>query len=141
MIELTQAIRDDVNGALMSGHPMVFCAVTPEGLPTVSFRGTAQVFGTAALAIWVRKPQASTLIQSIAVRPTVVAVYSNLPQRRFYQFTGAASVCADEAIRQRVFDNCVEFERAQDPQRTGACVVIELSEVKGRGADGLFRLA
>ncbi len=140
MIELPEAIVADVNGALMSGHPMLFCAVTPEALPTVSFRGTGQTFGSSALAIWVRKPQSSTLIQSIATRPTIVAVYSNLAQRRFYQFTGQASIRGDAVTRQRVFDNCVEFERAQDPERTGACVVIELTEVKGRGADGLFRL-
>ena len=140
MIELNDQIRDDVNGSLMSGHPMVFCAVTPEGLPTVSFRGSVTARGADALAIWVRNPDKSTLLAAIAERPTVVVMYSKLSEFRFYKFTGHASVVQDEDVRREIFDAGPELERKQDPERTGAAVLIELDQVEGRGSDGLFRM-
>lgn len=140
MIELPEAIVNDVNAALMSGHPMTVSAVTPDGLPNVSFRGSTQVFSSSALAMWVRNPETSSLIASIAAQPTVVLVYNNFAEYRFYLFTGQASVRDDEATRKQVFETSAEAEQERDPERTGVAVVIELQSVSGRGADGFFEL-
>ena len=140
MIELSEAVQADVNNSLMGGHPMVVCAVTPEGLPTLSWRGSMQTRGADALAIWVRKPDTSTLLQSIAVQPVVVAAYSDMGERHFYQFTGRARVETDEAARKEIFENSPELERQQDPELTGAAVVIELDRAGGRSADGPFQM-
>jgi len=140
MIELPESVVADVNGSLMSGHPMTFVAVTPEQLPTVSFRGSVSVQQPDALAFWVRNPSESTLLKSIAERPSVVAVYANMAERRFYQFTGQASVIEDAALRDKVFDDSPELERSRDPEKTGVAVLLTLTEVTGRGEEGLFRL-
>lgn len=140
VIELSEQVVSDINGSLMSGHPVLFCAVTPEGLPTVSFRGTAQVLSPDQLAFWVRKPAASTLVRSIAERPTVIAVYSNMSERRFYQFTGRARVVNDEPTRTKVYDSSPPYEQQQDPGRAGAAVVLDLDIARGRGADGPFQM-
>ena len=136
MIELNDQIKDDVNNALLSGHPVVICGVTADAAPTVSFRGSTQVFGPAALAFWARKVEGSTLLASIAVHPTVSAVYTNMQERRFYMFTGQARLATDAKDRDTIYDNSPEPERDRDPDRTGEAVIIDLTRVQGRGADG-----
>lgn len=140
MIELPASIKRDVDNAFMEGHPMVVCGVTPEGEPAVSFRGTVQTFGDSALAFWVRRPDTSTLLRSIPTHPVLVLVYTNMANRRFYQFRGRARRADDEETRQRVFEGSPELERNQDPERKGTAVVVELTMVRGRGEEGLVNL-
>lgn len=140
MIELPESVVADVNGSLMSGHPMIFVAVTPEQLPTVSFRGSVSVQAHDALGFWVRNPSESTLLRSIAERPTVVSTFANMAEQRFYQFTAQASIIEEEAMREKVFNDSPEFEQSRDPDKTGVAVLLTLTEVAGRGADGLFRM-
>jgi hypothetical protein len=40
---LTDAIKEAVNTALVSGHPMMIAYVRPDGYPSLSFRGSTQV--------------------------------------------------------------------------------------------------
>ena len=70
MITLTDDIKRDINSAFAEGHPVIVCGVTPEGEPTVSFRGTAQALSDNELAFWVRRSDDSTLLQSIRGEPT-----------------------------------------------------------------------
>lgn len=136
MIRFDAQMQADINGALDDGHPIVVCAVTPEGTPAVSFRGTAQTFGDDGLAFWVRNQEASETVRAIAVNPVVAAVYANMPARRHYTMLGRARVEPDPAVRLQVFDNSPASERARDPERTGVAVVVELESVRGRGTEG-----
>ena len=140
MIELPESVKRDVNNAFVEGHPVVVCGVTPDGEPTVSFRGTAQTLGDGALAFWVRKPEESTILRSIETHPVVVLIYANMPARRHYQFRGRARRADDEETRKAVYENSHEFEQKQDPDRLGAAVVIELTAVRGRGEEGPVNL-
>ena len=136
MIRFDARMRADIDGALDDGRPIVVCAVTPEGTPAVSFRGTAQTFGDDGLAFWVRNQEASATVRAIAVNPVVAAVYANMPARRHYTMLGRARVAPDAAVRRQVFENSPAAERARDPERTGVAVVVELESVRGRGSDG-----
>ena len=136
MIELSEQMKADVNGGFASGHPLLICAVTPDSEPSVSFRGTAQAFSDDALAFSVRSPTESGTLRAIAANPVVVAVYTNMAERRFYTMTGRARVESDAAVRETVFDNSHETERGHDPERTGVVVIVELTSVRGRGAEG-----
>ena len=136
MIALNDEIKDDVNNALMSGHPVVICGVTADSEPTVSFRGSAQVFGKTALAFWARKVEGSTLLAAIEVNPTVAAIYTNMQERRFYMFTGKARLVTDATDRDTIYDNSPQVERDRDPDRLGVAVIVDLTLVQGRGADG-----
>ncbi len=137
---LPEAVKRDVNDAFAEGHPIVVAGVTADGEPTVSFRGTAQTLGDSALAFWTRDAAGSTLVASIGTRPAVVLVYSNMPERRFYQFGGKARLNDDPAIDRTVYDNSHPLEQQRDPERAGKAIVVELDWVQGRGADGPFRL-
>jgi hypothetical protein len=140
MISLPESVQRDVNNSFAEGHAMLVCVATPEGEPSVSFRGTAQALGDSALAFWVRRGGDSTVLRTIPINPTVVMVYSNMGERRFYTFTGRARIATDDATRNTVFDNSPELERRQDPERKGTCVVVDLTSVRGRGVDGLLML-
>jgi hypothetical protein len=140
MIQLSESIKRDVNNAFVEGHPIVVCAVTPEGEPAVSFRGTAQTLGDNVLAFWVRHTDDSALLRSILVHPVVVLVYSNMANRRHYQFRGRARRADADETRSRVYEGSHPFERMQDPERKGVAVVVELTAVRGRGEDGPVNL-
>jgi hypothetical protein len=115
--------------------------VTDDCEPTVSFRGSAQAFGKDSLAFWARKGDESTFVHSIATHPTVVAVYANMPDRRFYQFRGKARLVSEEPDRSTVYDNAPDFERNADPDKKGDAVIIELESVRGRGKDGMVMMS
>ncbi|GAB4326805.1 MAG: hypothetical protein Kow0010_10120 [Dehalococcoidia bacterium] len=138
MITLTEAMKRDIANAFAEGHPVIVAGVTPDCEPTISFRGTAQPWGDSAIAFWIRKPEESEFVASIAVHPTVALVYSNMANRRHYRFLGKARLVDDPEINRQVYDNSHEFERRQDPDRRGKAVIVELTAVRGRGEDGPF---
>ena len=137
---LPEAVKRDVNNAFGEGHPIVVAGVTVDGEPTVSYRGTAQTLGDSALAFWTRDAAGSTLVSSLEAHPMVVCVYTNMPERRFYQFGGKARLNEDPEVDRTVYDNSHELEQQRDPERKGKAIVVELDWVQGRGVDGPFRL-
>lgn len=114
---LPEAVMRDVDRAFAEGRPIVVAAVTAAGEPTVSFRGTAQTLGDSAIAFWSRTPAESTLVASIETHPTVVLIYSNMAERRFYHFTGKARLNDDPEVDRTVYDRSHELERQRDPER------------------------
>src|SRR5262249_56542095 len=87
MIELTDEIREHVNGALMSGHPMIIATVDPDGQPKLSFRGSTQVFSGDQLGFWGRNAEGTTLT-SIAANPRVALMFRNPVGPVILQFYG-----------------------------------------------------
>lgn len=140
MIELPDSIKRDIDNAFAEGHPVVVCGVTPEGEPTVSFRGTAQAFGDNAVAFWVRRSDDSALLHAIETHPVVVLIYSNMAKGRHYQLRGTARRATDDASRNQIYEASHVFEQRQDPDRTGTAVVVDLTSVRGRGEDGRVNL-
>jgi hypothetical protein len=57
------------------------------------------------------------------------------------QFLGRGRVEADEAIRNRTYDESPRVERDMDWRRRGVAVVIELDRVEGRDANGRVLMA
>ena len=141
MIELTPSIKRDINNAFADGQPIVICAVTPEAEPTVSYRGTAQTYGDDAIAFWVRDRDNSATLRSIAVHPVLVAIYTNMPARRFYTLRGRARLETDPAVLETVYENSHPAEQQRDPERKGVAVIVELDSVRGRGEDGPVQMA
>jgi general stress protein 26 len=133
---LSDDVQADINGAFLEGHPIIVVAVTPEGEPTVSFRGTAQALDPARIAFWTRKPAESTTVRSIATNPAVMLIYANMPKRRHYRIRGHAKLVTDDALNLQVWEQSPELERNADPERKGAAIVVEVTGIMGRGADG-----
>ncbi len=53
-LKLTDEIKATVNSALESGSPILVAAVTAEGRPVLSFRGSLQVYSDTQLGFWLR---------------------------------------------------------------------------------------
>lgn len=140
MITLDDSIKRDINNAFDEGFPMICCGVTPDGEPTVSWRGTVSAVDDDKLGFWVRRGDKSMTLTSLKSRPTLVLVYTNLPVKRFYQFRGKARRVDDETVRNKIYEASPETERNSDPERTGIAVVVDLESVRGRGIDGLVNM-
>ncbi|MGH7024587.1 MAG: pyridoxamine 5'-phosphate oxidase family protein [Caulobacteraceae bacterium] len=128
-IVLTDEVRGHVNGALISGNPLILAAVDAAGRPRLSFRGSTQVFSDDQLGFWARNAEGSTMA-AIKANPHVALMYRDGARRVFLQFAGRARV-ASGAERDRVYDLAPEFERKQDPEKNGVAVVIDLDKVEG----------
>ena len=137
-LELNDDIKNAVNGALESGHPIVIGYVADNGYPHLSFRGSTQVHGPQQLAIWVRNPEGG-FPKTIAERPKVSLLYLNHSGTpAFLSFRGQARI--DPSANDSVYRNAPKREQEQDPEKRGAAVIIELDSVDGFGASGPFRM-
>ncbi|HEV2310508.1 MAG TPA: pyridoxamine 5'-phosphate oxidase family protein, partial [Acidimicrobiia bacterium] len=136
---LPAEVRDDVNGALVNGTPVVVAYVDAGGAPHLSLRGSTQANGDDRLALWIRDPGGG-LLRAIAERPILALFYRDGGRGRTYQFTGRARVAEDAATRDAVYAGQPEAERNLDPYQRGVAVIVDLDSVEGIGAAGRFRL-
>lgn len=128
-IELTDEIRDHVNGALAKGSPMIIAVVTPEGRPRLSFRGSTQVFSADQLSFWARNAEGETM-EALLKNPNVAFMYRAAATRTTLQFTGRARRAEGEE-RDRVYDISPEFEQKADPEKKGLGIIVDLDRVEG----------
>jgi hypothetical protein len=128
-IELTDEIREHVNGALAGGHPMIVASVDGEGRPKLSFRGSIQAFSADALGFWARNAEGTTL-GSIKANPHVALMFRNPKGPVILQFYGRARV-VEGGERDTVYDQAPEIERNADKEKKGVAVVVDLDRVEG----------
>ena len=126
---LTDEIKALVNGALANGSPLLLVAVSPDGKPVASFRGSVQTYSDDQLGLWARNAEGDTL-DAIRANPNVVLIYRSATTP-VLQFHGRARIASDEAERKRVFESAPEREQAADPERKGAAVIVDLDRVEG----------
>ena len=137
-IQLSDEIRAVVNGALSAGHPVTVAYVDPTGTPHLSMRGTVQVYDADRLALWNRGPD---LPDSLRGNPRVALLYADLGSRTYLRFNGRAHVETDEVIRNQIFEGSPQREQAQDPERHGTAIIVELDLVRGITPSGPVRRA
>ncbi len=138
---LTPQIKDVLNNALANGTPLLLAAVTPEGKPILSFRGSAQVYSDNQIGLWLRHAAGETAT-AVTANPNVVLVYRS-PTTPVLQFHGQARIASDEASRKLVFESAPEREQKADEKREGAALIIDLTKVAGvlkAGPDGPVRV-
>lgn len=137
-LDLTGEITDAVSAAAERGHTLALGYADDEGNPTVSFRGSTQVFGPQELAVWARKAD-DGFARSIVDRPKVTLVYYGPggPGAMYLTFRGRARV--EPSANDAVYAAMIEGERQQDPDRKGVAVVIDVDSVQGVGAGGPFQ--
>jgi catechol 2,3-dioxygenase-like lactoylglutathione lyase family enzyme len=134
-IEFDRALADVINSAAGRGVPVAVAYVDRAGRPQLSPRGTVQVHSRDQLALWARSPG---LPDALATNRHVALLYQDLANRTFYQFGGRARGVDDQAERDRIFENSPPQERAQDPDRTGAAIIVDVDTVRGLGPEGMI---
>jgi hypothetical protein len=138
-LDLTGDIATAVDGAVAAGATFVLGYTGDDGLPVLSFRGSLQVLGPDQLGLWSRKREGG-LVDAIAQRPGVSLLYysRDTPGPGYLSIRGRARVA--EELNDRVFDGMIDLEQAQDPERGGVAVVIDVDSVQGFGAEGGFAM-
>jgi hypothetical protein len=126
---LTPEIKSLVNNALAGGSPMLLAVVTPENKPSLSYRGSTQVYSDDQLGLWIRNASGGTL-EAIRKNPFVAMMYRSATTP-LLQFHGRARIATDETERKRVFENAPEREQKSDPERKGVALIIDLDKVLG----------
>ena len=145
-LKLTPELKATVNSALESGSPILIAAISAEGKPVLSFRGSLQVYSDTQLGFWLRGVEGNT-VTAIRKNPQVALMYRSAATRGMYQFHGRARVATGEEERARVFETAPEIERSMDPDRKGLAIVIDLDTVEGfatfgaKGPEGFVRMA
>jgi hypothetical protein len=95
--------------------------------------GSTHVYGPQQVAIWVRKRE-DGLAKAVETRPEVTLFYVDLVERGVaYTFYGRGRVTDDPEVADRVFAAAPEGEQAQDPERAGIPLIIDLERVVAQG--------
>jgi hypothetical protein len=132
-LELNDAIKEAIGTAFESLNFVTVAYNGDDGWPHVSRRGSTQVFGPQQMAIWVRKRD-DGLAKAVETRPEVTLFYLDLIERGVaYTFYGRGHVSTDPDVADQVFAASPEPEQAQDPDRKGVALIIELERVVAAG--------
>jgi Pyridoxamine 5'-phosphate oxidase len=122
-------VRGIVNDAVPNGTPMSVAHVGEDGAPVLTIRGSVQFYGPAQLSVWLRNPKGG-LATAIARDPRVALLYRDSARVVTVSITGHARIEPDEAVRERVYEAMSEFEQTHDPDREGACLIVDIKHLK-----------
>jgi hypothetical protein len=133
VIEITDSMRTNINGAIDKGRVLTAAYVDDEGKPHATFFGSIHVHSKDQLALWVRDPKGG-MPRALASRPWISFVYADISTRTYYRLNGRGRVTTDAAERDRVYDEMHPIEQKFDAERKGVAVVIDLDSVDGYDA-------
>lgn len=128
-------VRTAINRALANQTPMVLAYVDENGAPSLSLRGSVQVYSPTQLCLWVRNPRGG-LIASIRAQRPLSFLYRNSPSRTTLTIRGRGKLVDDPEIRREIFDLSPEVEQRHDPAMAGAAVIVDVSRVQGTSPQG-----
>ncbi|MBO0693565.1 MAG: pyridoxamine 5'-phosphate oxidase family protein [Acidimicrobiaceae bacterium] len=138
-VDLSGDIAEAINGAAAAGTAIVIGYVDAKGAPSLSFRGSTQVYSKDQIGVWARNPDEG-LPANVKERPQVSLLYYNrqTPGPFFLSIKGRARV-APEA-NQHVYDHMIKGEQDRDPERKGVAILVDVDSVTGAGPDGRINL-
>jgi hypothetical protein len=129
-LRLTPQLKQLIDNALATRHPMLIAYTDESGQPVLSFRGSLQAFSDDQLALWIRNAQ-GTMLRSLQRNPKVATMYRDEDSKATYQFQGRARVTTDDGERRRIYEASAPAEQAHDFAKLGVAVIIDLDRVEG----------
>ncbi|HLZ71606.1 MAG TPA: pyridoxamine 5'-phosphate oxidase family protein [Dehalococcoidia bacterium] len=129
-IQISDDMREAINGALIAGNPVIVAYVDEAGQPNLSFRGSTQVYSSDQLAIWVRNPEGG-LQRALAHNPRLTLLYRNPETRMMLNFQGRGHFDGSDAVRNTVYEHAPQPEQNADRERKGMALIIDLDRVNG----------
>jgi hypothetical protein len=126
--------RPLINNARANETPIAVAHTDENGDPSLTFRGSIQVWSDTALCAWIRQGEGG-LARSIAKNPKLSLIYRD-GARAMLMMQGRARLDPDDAVRQRVFALIPEQEQNHDPGRKGVAMIIELDRMQGYSTGG-----
>lgn len=128
-----------VNSALANNTPLIIAYTDLNGAPNLSLRGSTQVYSDTQLSIWVRHANGG-MANALRANPRMALMYRDPPARANLTFEGIGHFEADPEVRDRVFELMPEVEQKHDPDRVGACLIIDVTRVSGSTPRGAVRM-
>jgi hypothetical protein len=133
--KIPTVVRGLVNDALANFTPMTVGYVSDENKPVLSLRGSIQFYGEKQLSVWLRHAEGG-MATSLQKNPAIHLVYFDPVRLISLYIIGRAHIEDDEATVAKVFDLLPELEQKHDPDRLGACLIIDIESIKGNLASG-----
>ena len=127
MIELTDEMRRFINQARASETPCIMATASLEGVPNAGFRGTMIVLDEESLAYRERGELAA--VQLLEENPKVVILFRDPGHNVGWKFRCAAAVYRDGPVFERVMDRLVAEGLLNNPDGTGAAVVLRVDQI------------
>jgi hypothetical protein len=128
-LELNDDLREAIGSAFDSANFVLVSYIGDDGWPHVSPRGSAQVLGPQQLGLWIRKRDEG-LAAAIGSRPELTFFFMDVVQRGvLYTFYGRGHVSGDPQVIDQVWEATPDREQAQDPERKGVAIVVDLERV------------
>jgi hypothetical protein len=133
-------VRGVVNSALANGTPIVLAYTDADGAPSLSLRGSVQVYSDSQLCIWARSAEGGLARALAGPNNQVSLLYRESKTRSTLIFRGRARIATDETTRSRVYEMVPEVEQNHDPDRRGAAVLIDVERIQGGTVYGPVRM-
>ncbi len=129
-MNLVDEIKTAVNNSFTSGKPIIVAYVDENGQPSLSYRGSAQVYSDNQLAVWVRNPEGG-LQNALKKNNHITMLYRDPETRAMLQFRGVGHIESDDPTRSKVYDSSPEPERNADKEKKGLALIVDLERVDG----------
>lgn len=133
--EIPLFVRGLIDGALANGTPMVVGYVDDAGEASLSLRGSIQVYGPTQLCIWLRSAEGG-LAAAAERNATISLLYRDSKLRATLLVKGKGHLERDDEVRRRVYELSPEVEQLHSPNRTGAALLIDVTEIRGTSPRG-----
>ena len=127
-------IRSAIDRALANGTPMVLAYVDDEGAPSLSLRGSVQVWNDGELCAWLRDA-ASGLIRAVNAKRPLSLLYRDSSTRTTLVIRGRGTIVADPETREQIYRQIPEVEQTRRAKR-GAGLVIRIERIAGTHPSG-----
>ena len=128
-------IRSAIDRALANNTPMVLAYVDDAGAPSLSLRGSIQVWGDTELCAWLRDAR-SGLVRAIEAGRPLSLLYRDSATRTTLVIRGRGRIAADAETRGRVYLMTPEVEQTHDVDRRGAALIIGVDRIAGTHPSG-----
>jgi hypothetical protein len=114
---------------------MVLAYVDDQGAPSLSLRGSVQVWSDTELCAWLRDA-ASGLVRAVNAGRPLSLLYRDSATRTTLVIKGRGTIAADAGTRSRVYRLAPEVEQTHDVARRGAALLIRVERIAGTHPDG-----
>jgi len=142
--EATDTIPDTarglINGALRNNTPMSVAYVDEDGKPSLSLRGSVQVYSPTQLSIWMRTTTGG-MARAVAKNPNVALLYRDSATRSTLMVQGVAHLETDPEICARVWNMIQDVEQKHETHETGCALIIDVTKLQGGTPRGGVRMS
>ena len=137
-LELTDEMKEAINGALAARVPIMVAANDANGQPYMSLRGSVQVRGNDQVVMWLRNVDGTTA-NGVQANNKIALFYRNPETRLSFQMQGRAQLVKDKALEDEIWNATPEQERNADADRKGGAMLVEIDRVIQRNQVVLSR--